>query len=573
MNEYMAAHHKPAPASYPSSPAVVLPPTPQQVTSPPPQYSADSPPAGARASSKAGRKPARKVSGASSARRTTLATPKESSFPSAPLSRIHPDLDPHSRIDVAPTQDVLFLRDKKKPNTPEYLHVTVTNPRNARLVAVTLARDGADEIEDPSVAFVPLKGNQFMVLLDTSTLYNKAGVQVMRLRLIDLEQRVVAQQDFHYVVHSKSTQRPDMFYRVAMRELQQIPTWEVAWKWISRFYAKRCYRDLTGKQKAGAKTDQPLPSEDIVLSIHRLTPSEEITPDIFQRLIAWTNSFYALYNTADVQALMESSLLHFIPPSRVEKVLKEASELTGRPTFLLRFSSQPDALALNLYKGRLQATIVRIYDPHSDKALRAALNQIIELLKQPEQEGTLALHSIDRHTDAGYRTCDVKLLEETIKQLKCMKDHSLKLPHGYENNTTFGTAVNELAGGKRKHIEPASPAVGSPYGAHLPSEEEAEEELDHGQVLRPDAAGGAAHSAQATVETLYAQAMANEEVGRSLYELLRRQFGGLSLSPFVEGEDMESPYMKIEPLQLSEGVDGCESSEIDNFFDIILSSE
>jgi hypothetical protein len=97
---------------------------------------------------------------------------------------------------------------------------------------------------------------------------------------------------------------------------------------------------------------------------------------------------------------MESSLLHFIPPSRVEKVLKEASELTGRPTFLLRFSSQvsrlllcspfrfahhcvglsqpqPDALALNLYKGRLQATIVRIYDPHSDKALRAALNQII----------------------------------------------------------------------------------------------------------------------------------------------------------------------------------------------------
>ncbi len=31
---------------------------------------------------------------------------------------------------------------------------------------------------------------------------------------------------------------------------------------------------------------------------------------------------------------------------------------------------------------------------------------------------------------------------------------------------------------------------------------------------------------------------ANEEVGRSLYELLRRQFGGLSLSPFVEGEDM-----------------------------------
>jgi hypothetical protein len=77
-------------------------------------------------------------------------------------------------------------------------------------------------------------------------------------------------------------------------------TWEVAWKWISRFYAKRCYRDLTGKQKAGAKTDQALPSEDIVLSIHRLTPSEEITPDIFQRLIAWTNSFYALYNTADV---------------------------------------------------------------------------------------------------------------------------------------------------------------------------------------------------------------------------------------------------------------------------------
>lgn len=67
------------------------------------------------------------------------------------------------RIDVAPTQDVLFLRDKKKPNTPEYLHVTVTNPRNARLVAVTLARDGADEIEDPSVVFVPLKGNQFMV--------------------------------------------------------------------------------------------------------------------------------------------------------------------------------------------------------------------------------------------------------------------------------------------------------------------------------------------------------------------------------------------------------------------------
>jgi hypothetical protein len=31
--------------------------------------------------------------------------------------------------------------------------------------------------------------------------------------------------------------------------------------------------------------------------------------------------------------------------------------------------------------------------------------------------------------------------------------------------------------------------------------------------------------------------------------------------------------MKIEPLQLSEGVDGCESSEIDSFFDIILSSE
>src|SRR5690606_6493517 len=142
-----------------------------------PQYSADSPPAGARASSsKAGRKPARKVSGASSTRRTALATPKES-VPSAPLSRTHPDLDPHSRcvyllktrlparvslirsaflcnagrIDVAPTQDVLFLRDKKKPNTPEYLHVTVTNPRNARLVAVTLARDGADEIEDPSV--------------------------------------------------------------------------------------------------------------------------------------------------------------------------------------------------------------------------------------------------------------------------------------------------------------------------------------------------------------------------------------------------------------------------------------
>jgi len=396
----------------------------------------------------------------------------------------------------------------------------------------------------------------------------------------DPRRRVVAQQDFHYVVHSKSTQRPDMFYRVAMRELQQTPTWEVAWKWISRFYAKRCYRDLTGKQKA-AKADQALPSEDIVLSIHRLTPSEEITPDIFQRLIAWTNSFYALYNTADVQALMESSLLHFIPPSRVEKVLKEASELTGRPTFLLRFSSQPDALALNLYKGRLQATIVRIYDPHSDKALRAALNQIIELLKQPEQEGTLALRSIDRHTDAGYRTCDVKLLEETIKQLKCMKDHSLKLPHGYENNTTFGAAVIEQAGGKRKHLEPASPAVGSPSGAHLPwscipsplpSEEEAEEELGHGQVLRP-AAGGAAHSAQATVETLYAQAMANEGVGRSLYELLRRQFGGLSLSPFVEGEDMESPYMKIQPLQLSEGVDGCESSEIDKFFDIILSRE
>jgi hypothetical protein len=102
---------------------------------------------------------------------------------------------------------------------------------------------------------------------------------------------------------------------------------------------------------------------------------------------------------------MESSLLHFIPPSRVEKVLKEASELTGRPTFLLRFSSQvplasvcsssfrfayccmaqrqPDALALNLYKGRLQATIVRIYDPHSDKALRAALNQIIGTYSSP----------------------------------------------------------------------------------------------------------------------------------------------------------------------------------------------
>jgi hypothetical protein len=38
-------------------------------------------------------------------------------------------------------------------------------------------------------------------------------------------------------------------------------------------------------------------------------------------------------------------------------------------------------------------------------------------------------------------------------------------------------------------------------------------------------------------------------------------------------KQQESPYMKIEPLQLSEGVDGCESSEIDNFFDIILSSE
>src|SRR5690606_11834787 len=97
MNEYMTTHHKPASASYPSSPAVVLPPTPQQVvSSPPPQYSADSPPAGARASSKAGRKPARKVRGASSTRRTALATPKES-VPSAPLSRTHPDLDPHSR--------------------------------------------------------------------------------------------------------------------------------------------------------------------------------------------------------------------------------------------------------------------------------------------------------------------------------------------------------------------------------------------------------------------------------------------------------------------------------------------
>ncbi len=41
----------------------------------------------------------------------------------------------------------------------------------------------------------------------------------------------------------------------------------------------------------------------------------------------------------------------------------------------------------------------------------------------------------------------------------------------------------------------------------MPSEEEAEEELGHGQVLRPAAPGGAAHSAQATVETLYAQAM------------------------------------------------------------------
>ncbi len=80
-----------------------------------------------------------------------------------------------------------------------------------------------------------------------------------------------------------------------------------------------------------------------------------------------------------------------------------------------------------------------------------------ELLKQPEQEGTLALQSIDRHTDAGYQTCDVKLLEETIKQLKCMKDHSLKLPHGYENNTTFGAAVNEL--GTPSHPPLTPPAL------------------------------------------------------------------------------------------------------------------
>jgi hypothetical protein len=43
--------------------------------------------------------------------------------------------------------------------------------------------------------------------------------------------------------------------------------------------------------------------------------------------------------------------------------------------------------------------------------------------------------------------------------------------------------------------------------------------------------------------------------------------------PTATHKQQESPYMKIEPLQLSEGVDGCESSEIDNFFDIILSSE